>query len=113
MQSSVAALAAKGTQILVSIISVPILLGYLGKEGYGLVLAVTSVLNWIMLSDMGVANGVKNHLIGAFTANDKNDIRKLISTGIYGLALFSMLLAIIFVCVWYIVPWHTIFNAPR
>lgn len=111
--SSIMVLIAKFTQILVSIISVPLLLVYLGKEGYGLVLTVSSVLNWIMLSDMGIENGVKNHLVDAFAESNNRIAKKFIATGIFGLIFLSVLLAIIFLIIWTFFPWPAIFKAPN
>lgn len=111
-KSSIMLLIAKITQILVSVVSVPLLLGYLGRDGYGLVLTVGSVLNWIMLSDMGIENGVKNRLIDAFSKNNHVAAKNFVATGIFGLAFLSVLLTLIFITIWSIVPWYAVFNAP-
>src|SRR5689334_5824048 len=53
---------AKGFAAAVSLVTVPLTLGYLGKQQYGLWMALSSLLMWMALSDFGLARGLQNHL---------------------------------------------------
>lgn len=82
---------------LVNFLLVPLLLGYLGTERYGVWLTVFSIAGWFTLFDLGLGNGLKLKLTEAFSKRKLKEIKLLISTsylilGVVVLFLFFILI---------------------
>ena len=60
----------KGVSILVSFFLVPVTIGYINSELYGVWLTVSSVMMWIHFLDLGFSQGLKNKLTEAIAHND-------------------------------------------
>ena len=63
-------MALKGISILISFIMIPITLGYVDAELYGVWLTVASVMTWIHFLDLGFSQGLKNRLTEALAKDD-------------------------------------------
>lgn len=93
-----------------SFLLVPMTLGYLGKEQYGLWMTMLTVLSWISLCDLGLGNGMRNAVTSALAENNIEKVRQYISTayflllGIVGILIFLILLFSDFV------SWQKFFN---
>src|SRR5712692_3015487 len=68
--TAVATLAAKGVNMLVLLISVPLTVRYLGQERYGLWMSITSTLAVLNFADLGVGYGVGNAVAFAMGKSD-------------------------------------------
>jgi len=102
--------AQKGTGFLVSVISVPLAIGYLGDERYGLWMAITSVIGWLALSDIGLSYSLSLALAHAFGRDDRLDARRAVSSGFYGLCMVSLLLCVVFSAAAPFIPWDRLFK---
>lgn len=49
----------KSVSVIVSLIYVPIVLGYLDKEKYGIWVTLVTLMNWIRLMDIGIGGGMR------------------------------------------------------
>lgn len=78
----------RGLGILVSLLIVPITIGYVNAELYGVWLTVASVMTWLHFLDLGFTQGLKNRLTEALAYNDCDKGKSLVSTT------YVMLLAI-------------------
>ena len=58
--------------ILVNLILVPISISYLGKESYGAWVTILSVVNWVLIGDMGIGNGLRNYVTSNSNRNTCN-----------------------------------------
>jgi O-antigen/teichoic acid export membrane protein len=58
----------------------PIILGYLGNEGYGLMATITAVIGWLQLSNFGIAWGLQSSLTEAVAREDLEMQQRLVST---------------------------------
>lgn len=99
---------AKGLQFLISLATVPLVLGYLGKTDYGMVIAVASIVGWLAIGDFGIGLGVKNTLIDAYARDDKSAAQHYVSTGLIALTLVALLFAIVFAVMFPLIPWASI-----
>lgn len=70
----------KGISILVSFLLVPITIGYVSAELYGVWLALSSIIYWIHIMDLGFSQGLKNKLAEAIADNDWQRGKSLVST---------------------------------
>lgn len=78
-----------------SLLIVPITIGYLDKEVYGVWMTMTSVLYWIGTFDIGLGNGMRNYLAEAISRADYKMARKYICTTFSLLTLIAMVLALV------------------
>lgn len=66
--------------ILITFISVPLLLAFLGKEKYGIWLTIFSFVGWLSMFELGLGQGLKLKLTEAFSKRRIHDIQLYIST---------------------------------
>jgi O-antigen/teichoic acid export membrane protein len=86
------ALAGRAVAALVTFVSVPLTIAYLGPERYGAWIAITSLLAWTSLADLGLANGFAN----ALTRDAGQDRLDLVRTHIANFLVFFAGLAAVF-----------------
>ena len=79
--------------IFVSLMLVPLTIGYVSAELYGVWLTISSMLTWLTFTDLGFSQGLKNKLAESIALEDWERGRQLVST-----TYFLMLLIIIPVC---------------
>ena len=70
----------KAVNVLCSLVLVPLSLGYLSKEEYGIWLTISTMLLWISFFDIGLGNGLRNYLSEAISKGDYVLGRTYIST---------------------------------
>ncbi len=89
----IASFGIKGVSILVSFALVPMTIGYVSSELYGVWLTLSSILTWLCFLDIGFSQGLKNKLAEAIALGDWTRGKSLVST-----TYFMMLLIFIPVC---------------
>jgi O-antigen/teichoic acid export membrane protein len=94
----------------IGLISVPLTIGYLGKEPYGLWMALTSLVSWIHLSDFGIAKGLINALSESFGKDDRNAAASYIVTAFVALFFLAIIALVpVYLCAQYI-PFDRVLN---
>lgn len=101
---------AKGLSLVVSFISVPLLLSYLGKDTYGIWLTIFSVISWMSFFDLGLGNGLRNHLTHTFAENDNKKAQEYISTAYWLLGIFILISIGILQLGVFFIDWFKIFK---
>jgi O-antigen/teichoic acid export membrane protein len=93
---------------LVSLVTVPLALSYLGKEKYGLWAVVTSFVAWVGLFNFGIINSLVNALSEAHGKNNPEAAKSYVSTAFFVLLAISATLGIVVsLCAGW-VPWSSI-----
>jgi O-antigen/teichoic acid export membrane protein len=85
---------------IVGFLSIPLALGVLDKEEYGIWMILVSLTSWLQLSDFGVLNGIVNFWTTSFANKDVNEFQKYLKVGLQvtsGLMLLGILLTFLFV----------------
>lgn len=97
--------------VLISLVYVPIVLGFLDQEKYGIWITLTTVVNWIRVLDIGMGNGMRNKLAESISLKQFDKGRIYISTtyGILGGIFFLVL--ILFYCINPFLDWQAILNS--
>ena len=100
----------KGVSMATSFILVPLTIGYVSSQLYGVWLAVASVLSWIGLFDVGFGNGLRNRLTENLALGNLEKCQQYVSTTYCCLLLIFVPLAIICTigCGW--VNWASLLN---
>lgn len=104
----------KPASMLVSYIYVPIALGYLGVEKYGIWATILNILSWIGFFDIGIGNGLRNKLTESLNKEDRNnaDPSKLISSAYFFISVIMVAVSIVFVIVAQFLNWGRLLGAP-
>lgn len=75
-----ASFAIKGISVFVSFALVPLTIGYVSPELYGVWLTLSSILTWLNFLDIGFSQGLKNKLTEAIALSDWEKGKSLVST---------------------------------
>ena len=100
----------KGISILIGFVLVPLILGYIDSERYGIWLTLSSIIAWFSFFDIGLGNGLRNRFAEAI-ANDTHELAKTYISTTYALLGIVFLFALIlFNCVNPFLNWQKILN---
>lgn len=100
----------KGGNIFIGFLLVPLTLGYVDSETYGLWITLSSMVAWIAFFDIGINNGLKNNLAKAIAEQDYNKAKTYISTTYAILCLIFIPLMVILLCVIPFIDWQSVLN---
>lgn len=100
----------RGLSVIISLLYVPIVLGFLDQEQYGIWVTLITLANWIRVFDLGIGGGMRLKLSEAIALNQYSQGRIYISTtyGIIG-GVFILILVLFY----FINPklnWQSILN---
>jgi O-antigen/teichoic acid export membrane protein len=101
---------ARAVQVGSSLITVPLALKYLGNERFGLWMTISSLLAMAAFADFGVGNGVLNTVAKASGKDDRESIRKAISSGFAVLSSIAILLITAFFLIYRYINWGNFFR---
>lgn len=100
----------KGISIATSFLLVPMTLGYVSSEIYGVWLTISSILHWFTYMDVGFTLGLKNRLNESLATGDYARGKSLVSTTYFMMASIFIPFGIIsYLCV-PLVDWCSILN---
>jgi O-antigen/teichoic acid export membrane protein len=90
---------------------VPLAIGYLGNERFGVWATITAIIGMLAFSDLGMGNGMISELADAHGRDDRDRARRIVSSAT--LILFPVALAagVIFAVIYPFVSWPAVFNA--
>lgn len=108
--SSASSLIAKLVSTATLLVSIPLTLDYLGRERFGLWAALSTVIGFLALTDLGVGNALVNAVSRAMGKDDRTTARQAVSSGFFILAIQGVLLVIAFATLHQFVDWSRIFN---
>lgn len=97
-----------GFGILFSVVTIAILIKYLGKENYGFWITIFAICNWINFLDGGLGNSLRNELTVSLLEKNKIKAKALISTAYIGIFIFLILLFCIILIVHTFIDWNFI-----
>jgi len=104
-------LVARGSSMLMTIVSVPLTLRYLGPERFGLWMTVTSVLGMLTFADFGIGSGLLTVVAEASGRDDHVQIRRYVSSAFVILSLIAVaILVLFFGIIFPAVDWTHVFN---
>jgi O-antigen/teichoic acid export membrane protein len=104
--------AGRGVSLGASLASLPLALGLLGKDRYGIWMALTGVLGWLSLADFGLGNGVTNQLASMHGEDDQGGARRVVSSAAGMVSAISLALTIFSLLLLLLVPWRSALVVP-
>jgi len=108
--SAVASFGAKGIAFATTFISVPLTLGYLGTERFGIWAALSALATVLWFTDLGIGNSLLNAVAHAAGRGDRDTIRKSLASGIAMLVVVAVVLGLLFAVTIAALPWAQLFN---
>jgi len=110
MLASGASAAAKAVRVLTTFVSVPLAIGYLGAERYGLWLTIGSVAAFLTFADLGLGNGLLNAVADAEGRDDHEASARAVSSAFFMLLGVAVLFALVGMVAYPLVDWDRVFN---
>lgn len=101
----------KGMSTLSMILVVPMSINYLGKEGFGVMTTITSVVSAMAIANVGIGLGLQNSLTEAIALGRTDEIKGLVSTAFYALLALLCSLILLLAAGFGIVDWVAVFKA--
>lgn len=106
----IGSIAIKGWSILIQLILVPLTMGYLSPEVYGIWLTVSSIMLWLNFFDIGFTLGLKNKLNEALAVGDIKKGRILVSTTYTMMLIIFIPIAILLEIIVPYINWSSFLN---
>lgn len=111
--ATLTAIFGKGTNLLVSAATVPLTVRYLGAEGYGLWITISSAATMFFVLDIGIANTLTNLISEAYAADDKERAATYFATAFWLVLGISAVLGVVGWMLWPHIPWVSIFHVQN
>lgn len=92
---------------------VPLLLGVLSKEDYGIWITLSTMLIWSQFFDVGLGNGLKNYLSQAVAREDVNEQASVVGTGAIAMLLIGTTLFCALSAAVDLIDWNSFFGVSR
>lgn len=105
--------AQKTTGLLVSVLTVPLAVQHLGEERYGLWMAITSLLSWLAMSDLGLSYSLSLSVADAYGRNDREAAQKSVSSAFFALTFVAVVVSVIFLIAAPWIPWNQLFKVTQ
>lgn len=87
----------KGGSLFIALLTLPVYIRFFNSdEVLGLWYTLLSLLSWILNFDMGIGNGLRNHLSSALSAGDRDTTKKLISSAYASIGVIVLVVTLIF-----------------
>lgn len=96
--------------IVVSFVIVPITIGYVSAELYGVWLTLSSIMTWVSFMDIGFTQGLKNRLTEAIAVEDWERGRELVSTTYFMMLIIFIPACVILILLAPLVDWCALLN---
>lgn len=100
----------KPLSVIISLMLIPLTINYLGNTSYGLWAVILSIISWIDFFDIGIGNGLRNHLARELALKNYKRAREYIATAYIVISGISFTLLIIFSSLFCFVNWQNVFN---
>lgn len=107
--TTLTSLGGRGVGMLLSLVSVPLTLGLLDRERYGLWMMISSMLQWLTLADLGLGYGLTKGVVDAAARDDRDAERELVSTSMLAVGAVTLGMAALFALAFPFAPWARIF----
>lgn len=86
----------KGLSLIVSLLSLPAYISFFpNHQVLGIWFSILSILNWILIFDVGIGNGLRNHLVQALVEGNNQDAKRLISSAYVSIGFVSLIVMIV------------------
>lgn len=109
--NTIGAYAVKGLSMLVGLAAVPAYMRYFESGAVlGVWYTIQTLLQWVLMFDLGVGNGLRNRLVGALVSRNAHEVSAYVASS-YRLMAFACLgLSVVVILLGLLVPWNAVLN---
>ncbi len=108
--STVLSAVARAVAIAISFVAIPLVLGYLGAERYGMWLTISSLIAVLGPLDLGIGNGLLQFVSDASGRDDRAAARRAVSTALLLLSAIAFGIVLVAALAYPAMPWAGLFN---
>ena len=106
--------AVKGLSMLVGLAAVPAYMRYFESSAVlGTWYTIQTMLQWVLMFDLGIGNGLRNELVAALVGGDDAAVSGYVSSSYRLMGMVCILLAIAVSLLGVLVPWNSVLNIDR
>ncbi|MEO8736136.1 MAG: oligosaccharide flippase family protein, partial [Edaphobacter sp.] len=103
-------IAGRGMAMVVSAITLPLTVRYLGSLEYGIWVTISTSVVMLSVLDLGIANSLTNFISKAYAMEDEEMARDYFATAFWVTIGISILLGIAIWLSWRVIDWQTLFH---
>lgn len=101
----------KGLSLIVSVFTTPAYIHFFNNEvTLGIWFTILSVVSWILNFDLGIGNGLRNHLTKAYTEKEYKESKCLVTSAYVSVGMLCVIVIVIFLALSFKVDWNIFFN---
>ena len=100
----------KGGSIIINFLLVPLAIGYLESESYGVWLTLSSFIGWFSFFDLGLGNGLRNKFAEAKANGDDQLAKIYVSNAYFSIGAIAALFIALFLVAGVFLDWAVVFN---
>lgn len=98
----------------VSLLTTPTYISFFNNETVlGIWFTILSVISWFLNFDLGIGNGLRNHLTKAYTEKNYQEAKKLISSAYVVIGMLCIILIMIASIIFKYVDWNNFFRIDK
>ncbi len=102
--------AARLVVVAVTLVSIPMILNYVGEEQYGVWATISAFTAMLAFADFGLGNGLLAAISAAHGAEDRGLAVRYVSSAFFMLCGVALALGAVFAILYPLVPWRSVFN---
>lgn len=114
IKNTVGALLVKGGSLIISLFTMPAYIRYFDNQQIlGIWFTMLSVLSWVLTFDLGIGNGLRNHLVPAIVSKNNIHIKKYISSAYVVIGTIVLVSIVLSTLIFKFIDWNIVFNIPN
>jgi O-antigen/teichoic acid export membrane protein len=110
LHGSLSGIAGRGFGLLVSLVTLPLTVRYLGKLEYGVWVTISTSVVMMSVLDLGIANTLTNFISEAYAEDDRNKAQEGFATAFWLTVALTLTLAPACFFAWRLANWGSIFH---
>lgn len=103
----------KGFSIVLSLLIVPLTIGFVNAEQYGIWLTISSIVGWVGYFDLGLGHGLRNRYAEAKAKGNTKVMSELISTTYALIAIIFLIAFVLFFVVNRFIDWNAFLGVSQ
>ena len=109
-KNAVIMLIIKGLSLLLSLVMLPLTIGYVSSSIYGIFVTLNSVVSWFSFFDVGLSSGLKNKYTESKAKGDMILAQKYVSTAYAFLSMIAIILLLFLGIFSFFADWNSLLN---
>jgi O-antigen/teichoic acid export membrane protein len=103
----------RGITIIINLVLVPLTIGYINPERYGIWITLSSVVLWFSFFDIGLSNGLRNKFAEAKAKGETGLVQAYVSTTYFILSLIFLSIWVLFLVFNRFIDWSALLNTGK